>query len=168
MNRLYCKLLLLLTGLFSFTFSTRAQYSTQQIKAVDSALTILHQRGMFNGVLLLADHGKIIYQDKVSALKRSYLTSKQVDVRYAQPLPADFQVAGTDLLKTGTYGVKLRFDTRTTGVESVITRLATAGELIDVTISDPSLEEVIRTIYQQADTSTTVRTANGELARQNV
>ncbi len=65
MNRLYCKLLLLLTGLFSFTFSTRAQYSTQQIKAVDSALTALHQRGMFNGVLLLADHGKIIYQQSL-------------------------------------------------------------------------------------------------------
>ncbi|MEZ4663708.1 MAG: hypothetical protein R2911_39750 [Caldilineaceae bacterium] len=31
--------------------------------------------------------------DKVSALKRSYLTSKQVDVRYAEQLPADFQVA---------------------------------------------------------------------------
>jgi len=33
----------------------------------------------------------------------------------------------------------------------VLTRLAAAGELVDVTISDPSLEEVIRTIYEQAD-----------------
>ena len=70
-----------------------------------------------------------------------------------KPLAADFQVAGTEILKAGKYGVKLRFDTRTTPVESVITRLATAGELIDVTISDPSLEEVIRTIYEQAEGS---------------
>ncbi|CAN5616246.1 ATP-binding cassette domain-containing protein [soil metagenome] len=118
--------------------------------------------------VIIVNHGQIIYQDKVSALKRSYLTSKQVDVRYAQPLTADFQVAGAEILKAGKYGVKLRFDTRTTPVESVITRLATAGELIDVTISDPSLEEVIRTIYQQADASTTLQATNGEVVRELV
>ncbi len=118
--------------------------------------------------VIIVNHGQIIYQDKVSALKRSYLTSKQVDVRYAQPLAADFQLAGTEILKAGHYGVKLRFDTRTTPVESVLTRLAAAGELIDVTISDPSLEEVIRTIYQQADSSTALRAANGELSRERV
>ncbi len=101
--------------------------------------------------VIIVNHGQIIYQDKVSALKRSYLTSKQVDVRYARALPADFQVDGAELLKVGTYGVKLRFDTRTTPVEAVLTQLAAAGELVDVTISDPSLEEVIRTIYEQAD-----------------
>ncbi|MFN8486761.1 MAG: ATP-binding cassette domain-containing protein [Caldilineaceae bacterium] len=100
--------------------------------------------------VIIVNHGQIIYQDKVSALKRSYLTSKQVDVRYAQPLPVDFAVTGTEMLKVGQYGVKLRFDTRHTPVESVITQLAAAGELVDVTISDPSLEEVIRTIYERA------------------
>lgn len=100
--------------------------------------------------VIIVNHGQIIYQDKVSALKRSYLTSKQVDVRYARPLATDFTVNGTEMLKVGQYGVKLRFDTRQTGVESVIAQLAAAGELVDVTISDPSLEEVIRTIYEQA------------------
>jgi ABC-2 type transport system ATP-binding protein len=33
--------------------------------------------------VIIINHGQIVYQDKVSALKRSYLTSKQVDVRYA-------------------------------------------------------------------------------------
>jgi ABC-2 type transport system ATP-binding protein len=99
--------------------------------------------------VIIVNHGQIIYQNKVSALKRSYLTSKQVDVRYAQPLPADFCLAGTEVLKAGQYGLKLRFDTRTTPVESVLARLASAGELVDVTIPDPSLEEVIRVIYEE-------------------
>lgn len=34
----------------------------------------------------------------------------------------------------------------------VITRLAQAGDLVDVTISDPSLEQVIRTIYKEQET----------------
>ncbi|HYN88815.1 MAG TPA: ATP-binding cassette domain-containing protein [Ardenticatenaceae bacterium] len=100
--------------------------------------------------VIIVNHGRIIYQDKVSALKRHYLTSKLVDVRYAEEVPQGFQVAGTEMLKVGRYGVKLRFETRETPVEAVIARLAEAGSLVDVTISDPSLEEVIRTIYQEA------------------
>ncbi|MDQ3249271.1 MAG: ATP-binding cassette domain-containing protein, partial [Chloroflexota bacterium] len=98
--------------------------------------------------VIIVNHGQIIYQDKVSALKRSYLTSKQVDVRYARAVAADFQVDGTEILKLGAYGVKLRFDTRHTPLDAVLTRLAAAGELVDMTIADPSLEEVIRTIYE--------------------
>lgn len=101
--------------------------------------------------VIIVNHGQIVYQDKVSVLKRSYLTSKQVDVRYARPIASDFQIHGTETLKAGEYGLKLRFDTRATPVEQVIQRLAGAGELVDVTISDPSLEEVIRTIYETAD-----------------
>ena len=103
--------------------------------------------------VIIINHGQIVYQDRVSALKRSYLTSKQVDVRYAEQLPPDFQVAGAEILKAGAYGAKLRFDTRTTPVESVVSRLAAAGSLVDVTISDPSLEEVIRVIYGQVEES---------------
>jgi ABC-2 type transport system ATP-binding protein len=101
--------------------------------------------------VMIVNHGQIIYQDKVSALKRNYLTAKQVDVRYSQPVPPDFQLAGAELLKLGAYGAKLRFDTRHTPVHVLLSRLASAGELVDVTISDPSLEEVIRTIYQSAE-----------------
>lgn len=109
--------------------------------------------------VIIVNHGQIVYQDKVSALKRRYLTSKLVDVRYARPLTADFHLPGVELLKVGQYGVKLRFDTRATPVEAVVNRLATAGELVDVTISDPSLEEVIRTIYERADEQSNGHTA---------
>jgi ABC-2 type transport system ATP-binding protein len=101
--------------------------------------------------VIIINHGQIVYQDKVSALKRRYLTSKLVDVRYAAEVPADFSIAGTEILKVGRYGVKLRFDSRQTAVEAVIARLAEAGHLVDVTISDPSLEEVIRAIYEAVD-----------------
>jgi ABC-2 type transport system ATP-binding protein len=92
-----------------------------------------------------------VFQDKVSNLKRRYLTSKLVEVRYAQEVPLDFHLEGTETLKVGRYGVKLRFDTRQTPVEGVISHLAEAGSLVDVTISDPTLEEVIRTIYNEQE-----------------
>jgi ABC-type uncharacterized transport system ATPase subunit len=58
-------------------------------------------------------------------------------------------VAGAELIKAGRYGAKLRFDTRATPAEALIASLAAAGGLVDITISDPSLEEVIRTIYEE-------------------
>jgi ABC-2 type transport system ATP-binding protein len=100
--------------------------------------------------VIIINHGQIVYQDRVSTLKRRYLTSKLVGVRYAAEVPANFQLEGTEILKVGRYGVKLRFDTHQTPVEAVIARLAEAGNLVDVTISDPSLEEVIRVIYEEA------------------
>jgi ABC-2 type transport system ATP-binding protein len=103
--------------------------------------------------VIIINHGQIVYQNKVSALKRNYLTSKLVDVRYAEELPEAFQIDGVELLKVGRYGVKLRFDTCQLPVEAVIARLAEAGNLVDITISDPSLEEVIRAIYEQANTA---------------
>ena len=101
--------------------------------------------------VIIINHGSIVYQDKVSALKRNYLTSKLVGVRYAEKIPDNFTLDGVEILKTGQYGVKLQFDTRQTPVEYVISRLAEAGNLVDVTISDPSLEEVIRAIYENAE-----------------
>jgi ABC-2 type transport system ATP-binding protein len=98
--------------------------------------------------VIVVNHGQIVYQDKVSALKRSYLTSKLVEVRYAEVMPEGFAIPGAELLKQGRYGAKLRFDARQTPADAVVARLAAAGELVDITISDPSLEEVIRAIYE--------------------
>lgn len=103
--------------------------------------------------VIIINHGQIVYQDKVSALKRTYLTSKLVEVRYAQQVQTDFRIEGTETLKIARerYGVKLRFDTRATPVEKVMAALSAAGTLVDITVSDPPLEEVIAAIYQGAE-----------------
>ncbi len=101
--------------------------------------------------VIIINHGQIVYQDRVSTLKRRYLTTKEVSVRYAQHIAPDFQIAGAEILKVGDYGVKLRFDTRQLAVDVVLARLAEKGSLVDINIADPSLEKVIAAIYQQAE-----------------
>src|SRR5512138_2806994 len=101
--------------------------------------------------VIIINHGQIVYEDKVSNLKRKYLTSKLVSVRYAAEVPKTFAVEGAELLKVGHYGVKLRFDTHKTAVEKVLSHLTDAGSVVDITISDPPLEEVIAKIYQTQD-----------------
>jgi ABC-2 type transport system ATP-binding protein len=103
--------------------------------------------------VIIINHGQIVYQDKVSVLKRSYLTWKLVEVRYAQQINPDFHVEGTKILKVSKdhYAVKLRFDTLQTPVENVMAHLSAAGTLLDITVSDPPLEEVIAAIYEKAE-----------------
>ncbi len=103
--------------------------------------------------VIILNHGQIVYEDKVSTLKRSFLTSKLVEVRYAEQIPADFHIEGTETLKVGKerYGAKLRFDTCTTPVEKAMAALSAAGTLVDITVSDPPLEEVIAAIYKKEE-----------------
>jgi len=105
--------------------------------------------------VIIINHGQIVYEDKVSTLKRSFLTSKLVEVRYAEQISTSFHIAGTETLKVAKerYGVKLRFDARTTPVEKVMAALSAAGTLLDITVSDPPLEEVIAAIYKTAEKS---------------
>ena len=103
--------------------------------------------------VIVVNHGQIVYEDKVSNLKRKFLTSKLVEVRYADQISKSFTVEGTEVLKVGTYGAKLRFDTHTTPVEKVLSHLTNAGGVVDITISDPPLEEVIAKIYQTQTTA---------------
>src|SRR5512141_3518285 len=101
--------------------------------------------------VIIINHGQIVYEDKVSNLKRKFLTSKLVEVRYAEEVSKTFKVEGAEMIKVGQYGVKLRFDTRATPVEKVLAHLTDAGSVVDITISDPPLEEVIAKIYQTQD-----------------
>jgi ABC-2 type transport system ATP-binding protein len=101
--------------------------------------------------VIIINHGQIVYEDKVSNLKRKFLTSKLVEVRYAEEVAKTFQVEGTEMIKIGQYGVKLRFDIHTTPVDKVLAHLTDAGSVVDITISDPPLEEVIAKIYQTQD-----------------
>ncbi|MBV6403199.1 MAG: Vitamin B12 import ATP-binding protein BtuD [Anaerolineales bacterium] len=98
----------------------------------------------------IINHGQIVYEDKVSNLKRKFLTRKMVEVRYAEEVSPNFTIDGVEILKVGSYGVKLRFDTTKTPVDAVMAHLSQAGELVDITVSDPPLEEVIAKIYQDA------------------
>jgi ABC-2 type transport system ATP-binding protein len=103
--------------------------------------------------VIIINHGQIIYQDSVSNLKRRYLTTKEVSVRYAKRILPGFSLNGVDLIKVGSYGVKLSFDSTAISADAVLSMLAEKGDLVDITVSDPSLEEVIATIYQAADVS---------------
>ena len=99
--------------------------------------------------VIIVNHGTILYDDRLSTLKRRYLTRKEIDVRFAVALTEGFHMDGVDLLKVGLYGVKLQFDTRDVPVDAVIQRLMADRAVVDINVTDPPLEEIIARIYRE-------------------
>lgn len=118
-----------------------------------SVLLTSHDAGDIEALcsrVIVVNHGRIVFEDEVAALKRRYLTAKQVEARYEHELPGDFRIAGGEVVRLDRYEVTLRFDARTVPAGAVMAQLAAAGGLVDVTLSEPSLEEVIRAMYQES------------------
>ena len=100
---------------------------------------------------IIINHGQLIYDDRVSRLKRQYLTRKTVDVRFADELTTPFALEGVQVLKQSQFGVKLEFDSREKSVDDVVQRIFSAHEVEDINITGPSMEEIIREIYSAAE-----------------
>ncbi len=97
--------------------------------------------------VIVVNHGKIIFDDRTSVLKRQYLRRKVIDVRFGESLTEPFVLAGVTTLKQGAYGLKLEFDSRKMPVDQVVQHVMTTGPCSDINIADPPMEEIIREIY---------------------
>jgi ABC-2 type transport system ATP-binding protein len=98
--------------------------------------------------VIVVNHGKVVLDDKVSSMRRQYLGSKVLSVKY-HDTPASLDFPGATIVKSGQYAVRLEVDTRVTAIEAVIEHILKAGAVADITIEDPPLEEVIAHIYSQ-------------------
>ena len=64
------KLLLILLATVALSHAS-AQFTSDQIKHIDASLNYLHQRGMFDGSIVLAEHGKVIYSKSLGNISSS-------------------------------------------------------------------------------------------------
>ncbi len=97
---------------------------------------------------IVINHGRVVLDDSVAAMRRRYLESKVLKVRFhGHPTPIDLE--GVTLVKAADYALKLEVDTRTISIERVMTEVLKAGSVADIAIEDPPLDEVIAHIYGQ-------------------
>jgi ABC-2 type transport system ATP-binding protein len=121
----------------------------------DEGLTVFltsHDAGDIEGVarrVIVINHGRVVLDDKVSALRRHYLGSKVLSVKFHAP-HAGITLPGVTTLKATEYALKLEVDTSATPIEAVMTEVLKAGPVADIAIEDPPLEEVIAHIYSQS------------------
>jgi ABC-2 type transport system ATP-binding protein len=131
---------------------------------------------------IVINHGEIILDAPVAKMKSDYLRAKTVDLLLDEPAetlltidPASGQqhlygalqnATGIQVLKAQGKSLKLEVDTSECPLEPVIAAIMQRCHILDMTIADPPMEEIIAAIYgekgheDEADFDSTV-TANG-------
>lgn len=96
--------------------------------------------------VVVINHGVVIYDDSVTELRRSLLSTKSVDVRFGHEtvvMPPD----GVAVVESTSETCELRVDTAVCSIRQTLDWLLDRYDVIDISVVDPPLEEVIGEIY---------------------
>jgi ABC-2 type transport system ATP-binding protein len=96
--------------------------------------------------VIVINHGRLIYDDRVSQMRRALMGRKMVDVRFEHP-PDAIEIVGARLVKLSGAGAKLVVDTELRPIRAVLDDLLDRYQVVDISVSDPPLEEIVSHIY---------------------
>ncbi|MCS7458935.1 ATP-binding cassette domain-containing protein [Paenibacillus doosanensis] len=95
---------------------------------------------------VVINYGRVILDDRVERMKRKLLTSKTIRLKLQEEGPP-FQFPGVEVLAQGRMEMLLFVDTAQASIEQVLAQIVSKYRVIDVTIEDPPMEEIITHIY---------------------
>ena len=98
--------------------------------------------------VVIINHGQLILDDTVNALRRNFMKSREIDLKLGVPFTGDPGIPGVAVVKSKGYGVKLSVDTAVTPIEAVVSGLLQTYPVQDITIQNPPMEEIIAAIYR--------------------
>jgi ABC-2 type transport system ATP-binding protein len=107
---------------------------------------------------MVINHGEVIYDGRVSTLRRDYMHTKTISLKLGEPWQG-FDGPGVHVLKHKGYGIKLQVDTATTAIEEVVGRLLAQYAIVDINVDNPPMEEIIARIYTQRENGSVIRDA---------
>jgi ABC-2 type transport system ATP-binding protein len=96
---------------------------------------------------IVINHGVVIFDDTVAAMRRTLLATKLVEVSLATPAEPEAEAGVTIVEHTPTL-LRLAVDTTVVAIRDVVDRLLVRYDLTDLTVTDPPLERVIAEIYE--------------------
>jgi ABC-2 type transport system ATP-binding protein len=119
-------------------------------------LTVLltsHDAGDIEAVakrVLVINYGRVVLDDRVVTVRRRYMGSKILGVKFHE-IPREIRIPGVTVLKASSYAMKLEVNTEVASIDRVIHKVIQAGPVADITIEDPPLEEIIAHIYSRVN-----------------
>lgn len=96
---------------------------------------------------VIINHGRVVMDSTVKALKYGYLNRKIIDVKF-DPLTDMECIEGLNVIKSKGSSMKIEVDEKTENIQDIMARLMQAGRIVDVTISDIAMEKIISDIYR--------------------
>jgi viologen exporter family transport system ATP-binding protein len=96
--------------------------------------------------VIVINHGTLIYDDSVSRMRRRLLSTKIIRVRFETPVDA-IETTGAEVLTLSDQGAKLAVDTKHHAIRDVLEALIDRYPIVDISVTDPPLEDVVTHIY---------------------
>jgi ABC-2 type transport system ATP-binding protein len=129
----------------------------RQTSDVDGTTVLLtsHDTGDMERVcdrVIVIDHGQIVTDQKVKDLRSSYIREKVVTLAMKEP-QIDLDLAGVRVLEKMPHHLKLAVSTDETSIESLLQAVMPKTGFDDLTIEDPSAEDIIKEIYRRSGLS---------------
>ncbi len=101
---------------------------------------------------IIIHHGSVVLDKSVKELKHANLNRKIVTVKYAEPVPGLAEGGavprGATASKATPTAARLEVDTREARIADVVRDLVSMGEVLDISIEDEPLEDIIAAIYR--------------------
>jgi ABC-2 type transport system ATP-binding protein len=99
---------------------------------------------------IVVNDGAVIWDGGVGAMRRRLLATKRVEVGLGAPAPS-LERPGVSVLDQTPSRAELVIDTSTCSVREVLDDLLDRCEVVDISVLDPPLEQVIASIYAGAE-----------------
>jgi len=99
--------------------------------------------------VIVINHGSVIYDDSVAAMRQHLLATKLVEVGLERPT-ADLALDGVTVLEQTPTLLRVSVDTTRRSIRGVLDHLLDACAVSDISVVDPPLEQVIAEIYTAA------------------
>ena len=99
--------------------------------------------------VVIVNHGKLVLDDSMENLKYHYLNKKIVEAKMKEKVNLEGE-DGISILKDKGYNLKIEVDTKKKTVADAL-KLLNPDNIVDINISNMTLEDIISTIYQGED-----------------
>ncbi len=99
--------------------------------------------------VIIINNGKVVFENSMKFLKYNYLGKKIISVKTENPIDIK-QIEGINVLKQKDYSAKIEVDTKINSIKDIIDYIVTTNTILDITIDDIPLEEVISELYNES------------------
>jgi len=99
---------------------------------------------------IIINHGEIVFDGLIDEIKETFATEKIIEVKLNDKLTSLPRFPeGVKIIKTSDYELKLEINTRKIRVNKVVKKIMSEYDVLDILISNPDIEEIIKDIYRQ-------------------
>lgn len=97
---------------------------------------------------IIINHGVIIYDGQTQTLKKDYLTHKIVEFVLKDEI-TNFDFSQGTILEINKHHIKIEIDASPQTIEQLLSYVSEHFTILDITITDQPLEEIIASIYKK-------------------